>query len=153
MGEEETTEKKKKRKDWFSAGRESRTHHPASGDSGAAAVDGRRRSVAQGGEHPTSAETSTSRSPQPLSRCQESSKGQKSALTAVRQVGGRGEIHGNGPLWRNNTSERLDGVFTGPRMLSLSAGPQSRKAARAPERQLGPKQTVKNRRVNNGESL
>lgn len=48
------------------------------------------RSLAQGGEYPTSAEASTSRSPQPLSRCQESYKGQKSALTAVRQVGRRG---------------------------------------------------------------
>lgn len=43
-------DRRKKREIQLSAGRESRSHHPASGDSGAASVDGRRRSLTWGGK-------------------------------------------------------------------------------------------------------
>lgn len=86
--------------------------------------------------------TSTSSSPtsisriQPLPRCQESYKGQKSAPTAVRQVGTR-KINRN-RYWNNTSGGRHVGT-TRPRLLSLSAGPQSRETARASELRLGPK--------------
>ena len=80
----------------------SRSHHPASGDSGAASVDGRRRSAARGEE----GEQPHHRRHLPLGfchfpRCQGSSRGQKSAPTAVRQVGGR-KTNPNRPLYWNN---------------------------------------------------
>lgn len=86
----------------------------------------------------TSSPTSTSRF-QRLSRCRGSYRGQKSAPTAVRQVGRRENTcrpdHHTGTIRRRGRR----GGTTGPGLLALSAGPRSRKTAGAAERRVGPK--------------